>query len=271
MKNTPTELLDLARLAAISVGSGKPQAALLADFRRINADDAALMRGAIRKRDLQRAASLAHRLRGAAVMLGAHPFAATCHAIAQAGTAGDTEQVELAMARFELQHADLNRYIDSLDSASSNEAHAMVACTDSALLCADLRSSIVEDHEFQRAIASRMLLRFGVRETRQFGDAGSALRAWDAQSTPCDIMLLDLCLPGMSAMELLRALADRHCGMSVILNSALDAEALAERVQSARSCGMTVLGALCKPLTRANLAPLIAIHRSNLLTEHHDS
>ena len=257
------EILDLSRLEAIAVGSGMTQAAILREFRFSNATDEASMRAAAKKRDFQATASLAHRLGGSAAVLGAARLAQACAAVVHAIDAEDALWLQDAFADFHRQTATLNNYIDSLGAVDAIPDSSSATAAGGQPPCAGLSFMVVEDHDFQRSVLVRTLERMGAREVLGFNGAEAALRALDESVSGYDIMVLDLSLPGMSAIELLRTIGERSFRVCVILNSALCAAQLAEPLDAARGFGVQMLGALSKPLTVANLMPLIALYRAN--------
>ena len=258
------DLLDFSRLAAIAAGSGKSNAAILQEFKLSNAPDEALMRVAISNRDFEGAAVLAHRLRGAAMMVGAGRFAATCVAIAHASKVRDARRLRDALTLFDRQALELHNFIGSLETGVAGAP--VSSTTTHAAPCSGLAFIVVEDHEFQRAVMTRLLEKLGARRVLGFGDAEAALRRLDDPDAACDIMLLDLALPGMGAMALLRAIGERRHTVGVILNSAINTADQAPSMATGRSLGVTMLGALGKPLTEASLVPLIDHYRGHLAT-----
>ena len=129
------------------------------------------------------------------------------------------------------------------------------------MLCSNLSFMVVEDHAFQRELIERFLRRLGAVEVRGFADGGAALDALRAQ--PADIMVLDLSMPGIDGMDLIRTLSGARHPISVILNSALSPSLMASLIQMAKSYRVNLLGAVSKPLNEGNLAPLIAKFRSS--------
>lgn len=99
-----------------------------------------------------------------------------------------------------------------------------------------------------------------VRGVHGFADGASALvAAREIRSRA--VLVLDLAMPDLSGMEVMRIAGQERLPVSVIMNSALGEDLLRWPLQTARSYGATVLGADCKPLTAAKLAPLLAQHR----------
>jgi EAL domain-containing protein (putative c-di-GMP-specific phosphodiesterase class I)/CheY-like chemotaxis protein len=119
---------------------------------------------------------------------------------------------------------------------------------------------IVEDHEFQRRIAVRLLRACGATTVLEAGDGAEALAAIEDAPGRIDLIVSDLQMPGMDGVELLRAIAERGLVSSVIVASSLDLSVIRSVETMARSYGVTVIGAIEKPLTQDKLQPLILRH-----------
>lgn len=117
---------------------------------------------------------------------------------------------------------------------------------------------VVEDHGFQRRMALRLLSELGVARLHEAGDGASALRLLRSLAQVPDVVLVDLDMPGMDGIEFIDHLAREHLARAILVVSALDA-ALLHTVQTmARACGLRVLEAVPKPLTRSKLAQALA-------------
>ena len=258
-----SQALDHLRLAAIAEGSGASPADIAADFRRTSVADADALLAASRSGDFAEVEQLAHRIRGACMMLGAHGLADACSLVATAGRSGDAAQLACALVKFEHMLAASIATIDRL-GAHSNPADLSpelpVARAD--LVCDGLSFIVVEDHEFQRRVIVTLLRQLGARDVLDFADAAAALAALRERPDRADVMVLDLALPGINGMELMETLGAAKLQLSIIMNSALGADLLRWPLHTARSYGLTVLGAISKPLTEAKLAPMIAVHRA---------
>jgi CheY-like chemotaxis protein len=128
-------------------------------------------------------------------------------------------------------------------------------------LCSQLRFLVVEDHEFQRSMIVQLLLTLGAQEVRAVADGAQALAALDDPWAAGAIMVLDLALPGTNGMELMQAMGAARPDVTIIVNSALPPDLLGWPLRTAIGYGVTVLGAVSKPLTEAKLAPLISAYR----------
>ncbi len=116
---------------------------------------------------------------------------------------------------------------------------------------------LVEDHDFQRRSLHRILTGLGVEQVTGVADGHAALAALDAADHPFDICIIDLNMPGMDGMELIRRLAEARSEVSVILSSAQEHALISSVETMARAYGVHLLGAIEKPPTPAGLRRLI--------------
>lgn len=125
---------------------------------------------------------------------------------------------------------------------------------------ADLTYLVVEDDEFQRRWLVAMLTSLGAVRVIQAADGLQALRRLQDPEQGIDICFIDLNMPGMDGLELIRHMAGSASPASVILASALD-PALVFSVESmSHAYGVNMLGTIVKPATPESLATLIARH-----------
>jgi len=121
---------------------------------------------------------------------------------------------------------------------------------------------VVEDDEFQRQLTVGMLRTLGATRISEAVDGIRALeilRATDLHSV--DIVLCDLNMPEMDGMEFLRHLGNSRSNISAIIISALDGALIASVKKMARAYGLTLLGAVEKPVTPARLEVMISLHQ----------
>ena len=124
----------------------------------------------------------------------------------------------------------------------------------------ELHFLLVEDHDFQRRILRRLLAGLGARHITEAADGHAALAALDSAPQPVDICIVDLNMPGMDGMELIRHLAEARSKVAVILSSALDRPLIASVETMARAYGIRLLGAMEKPATAQALQDLVALY-----------
>jgi EAL domain-containing protein (putative c-di-GMP-specific phosphodiesterase class I) len=125
---------------------------------------------------------------------------------------------------------------------------------------ASLRFLVVEDHAFQRMLLVDMLHDLGARQVQEAADGLAALRILEepAPSPGPLVVVCDLDMPGIDGIELLRIAAERRLAQGAILVSALCAEVAAGAAAMVRASGLTLVGNLRKPVSRARLAALLA-------------
>lgn len=113
---------------------------------------------------------------------------------------------------------------------------------------------VVEDHGFQRRMALRLLAELGIAQRFEAADGAAALHLLRTLAQPPDVVMIDLDMPGMDGIEFIDHLARDHLTRSILVVSALDASLLHSVQTMARACGLHVLDAVAKPLTKAKLA-----------------
>ena len=72
-----------------------------------------------------------------------------------------------------------------------------------------------------------------------------------------DVIVLDLLMPEVDGIELLRFLAEADCEASIILMSGFDAHVLQAAAELARAQGLRVVGSVKKPIRLEELEPLL--------------
>jgi CheY-like chemotaxis protein len=258
-------VFDPGRLAEITRGGASP-AGLLSEFRRGLCIDAGKLVEAQSAGDFVQVTSLAHRIEGACRMIGACALAQASAAVAAVGGARDPAKLRVAIEQFDERKAVLSGMLDSLAGAPVAPTVATPSEPGEPLLplCSGLVFFVVEDHDFQRDMLMRLLSRLDAQEVRGFADGTEALAAAREPSAAGAILVIDLAMPGLNGIELARRIGIEHLQVSIILNSALGQDLLSWPVQTARAAGVTVLGAIHKPVTQASLAPLIAQYRHNV-------
>lgn len=141
-------------------------------------------------------------------------------------------------------------------SAADNANQTTAAVIDPARL----RVLVVDDMKLMRDMAAAMLRAQGIGTVESCDDGSTALAALDrlaAASLACDLMLLDLNMPGMDGIEVLRHLADRGYEGQIALFSAESARVLRTAETLARAHNLNILGFVEKPLTDIAIAELL--------------
>jgi len=123
---------------------------------------------------------------------------------------------------------------------------------------AHLHFLVAEADSAQRAALVEMLGRLGASRVTDVPDGHMALRTFQASFTPrLHIAIIDLDLPGMDGLELIRNLATLETGISLIVTGAQPANLLFAVETLAQVYGIDLLGTMSKPVTAAKLKPLL--------------
>jgi CheY-like chemotaxis protein len=104
--------LDRSALADLTGGDMQAEREILIDFRRVNDEDAAMLRRAVDKSDFAAVATSSHRIKGASKMIGATALAGVCERLERAGCASDWKSVEANMDAFAHELERLNTYCE---------------------------------------------------------------------------------------------------------------------------------------------------------------
>ncbi len=119
---------------------------------------------------------------------------------------------------------------------------------------AHLKVIVVDDDPFQVSIVRRVLGLLGVN---QVGEATNGLMTKDLLQSPWDVMLLDLNMPDMDGIELLRVLTEYESPPAVIVFSGEDPRLLETASDLAKNFGLHILGSLPKPISRDRLEEML--------------
>ena len=125
---------------------------------------------------------------------------------------------------------------------------------------ADLSVLVIEDHDFQRRTALRLLQGLGVARVSEAADGRAALELLAGSAQP-DVIICDIDMPGMDGVEFIRSVAERGLASAVVIASGLDSKVLDAVKVIGEGQGVQVLGALEKPLTTRRLAELLGSYR----------
>ena len=123
----------------------------------------------------------------------------------------------------------------------------------------DIRFLVIEDHPFQRNMLRQMLIGMGAETVHGAEDGKEALRLLRDPAVLVDIIISDVAMPEMDGIELLAHLHAVREGVSLIFLSASQSN-LDAAVAIAEGGGVQVLGAIAKPASAENIAPLVALH-----------
>lgn len=122
-----------------------------------------------------------------------------------------------------------------------------------------LRVLVLEDHDFQRKVAVRLLAECGVSDISEAANGDEALKVVRARAM--DVLLCDLQTPGMDGVEFMRHVAEEQLAGSIIIASSLESALISTVEHMAKAHGLQVLGVIEKPLTRDKLKALLQQYR----------
>ncbi|HSY25975.1 MAG TPA: EAL domain-containing response regulator, partial [Burkholderiaceae bacterium] len=126
---------------------------------------------------------------------------------------------------------------------------------------ADMKFLVAEDDDFQRRWLAIMLANLGVKNIVEAADGIAALKTLQDRNTPIDISIIDLNMPGMDGIELIRHIAKENHPGSIILVSALDRSLLFSVETMSKAYGVDLLGTIEKPATPEGLLALLSLYQ----------
>jgi EAL domain-containing protein (putative c-di-GMP-specific phosphodiesterase class I)/ActR/RegA family two-component response regulator len=132
---------------------------------------------------------------------------------------------------------------------------------------AELNFLVAEDDSFQRRWLVVMLTNLGAKNIVEASDGLEALRILQNASRQIDISIIDLNMPEMDGMELIRHLAKENHQTSIIVASALDSALLFSVETMSKAYGVKMLGTISKPATPETLLALFKLYKPPQLRE----
>lgn len=252
------DALDAPRFWSLAQANGTPPSKLLAEFLSANWSDVDLLRQCVAYGDVKQAEVIWNRIMGASATIGATHITEACSLVAIACRNHDRQGIQPAMAALERSFKALHHYRHRLEPEAPTLAPAV---RQEASACHGLRFLVVEDHPFQARLLKLLLRRLGADSVETAEDGASALHA--VASRPAfDIAMVDMSLPGMGGMEVLRSFSILAQAPAVIISSALATSALASAIQTARRLPIDFLGAVGKPFSASSLESLLTGYRT---------
>ncbi|MRV71588.1 EAL domain-containing protein [Duganella sp. FT92W] len=122
----------------------------------------------------------------------------------------------------------------------------------------ELHFLVAEGDAAQREALVAMLQRLGAAHVADAPDGHAVLRHLSSgMAPPIDIAVLDLALPGIDALELIRRLAEMGSQAGVIVAGAQKADVLFSIETMAQAYGVNLLGAIAKPAGEQRIHALI--------------
>ncbi len=121
-------------------------------------------------------------------------------------------------------------------------------------MAAGWSAMVVEDHEFERHLAVRLLKELGAGEVLEGRHGRDALNQLLGRDAPVDLVVSDLDMPEMDGVEFLGHLALNRLAKAVLVVSGMDSKVQVAAAALARAYGLRVLGTLSKPLSLEGVA-----------------
>jgi PAS domain S-box-containing protein len=116
---------------------------------------------------------------------------------------------------------------------------------------------VVDDDPLQRQLFERQLATLQAGAAEFYGSARAALRRLRGKDTAATLLLLDLNLPGMDGIELMRSLVQNGYAGAVALVSGADPRVIESASRLARASRLRVVGELRKPVATDELRRLL--------------
>ncbi len=117
---------------------------------------------------------------------------------------------------------------------------------------------VIEDNAFTSIMVCETLKSLGATAIETVGTGREALEVIVNSQTPPEVLLVDLRMPEMGGVELIRRLAEQRYAGQLVLTSGVDAQTLGSVEEVVRAININVLGCLTKPITAAALGELLA-------------
>ncbi|MDB5753860.1 MAG: oxygen sensor protein [Massilia sp.] len=123
---------------------------------------------------------------------------------------------------------------------------------------AHLHFLIAEADSSQRLALADMLGQLGATQVTEVPDGHTALHFFQDSYTPTvDVAVIDLALPGMDGLELIRTLAAMKCRARLVVVGAQTSNLMFSVETMAQDYGFELLGTLTKPLSAGRLHTLL--------------
>ncbi|MBA5638645.1 EAL domain-containing response regulator [Duganella sp. LX20W] len=117
---------------------------------------------------------------------------------------------------------------------------------------------VAEGEMAQRQALADVLVHLGAGRITQVPDGHTALRHFDdGINPPVDVGIIDLALPGMDGLELIRRLSEARCRAGIIIIGAQSNAVLFSVETMALAYGINLLGTIAKPVPPTRLTELI--------------
>lgn len=249
---------DPGRLQNVVGCDRSAQQALMRAFLHAARVGQAEMRAALHDRLFDTAGAVAHRLRGAAASVGALALGEACAQVEAASSARDSQALAQAGGAFDKAMVELLDQFASPPAPAQPSMHPVQASV-----------LIVDDDPFQLEVLGAQLANIVSTPAMLLSSAAEALAAIDGARPEPRLMLVDLDMPDMDGIELMRQLAARGYRGTLALMSAADERLLQSGVRLALEHGLRVVGHLHKPVSTEALRALVRRWQGELPTAIH--
>lgn len=195
-----------------------------------------------------------HKQKSSARTVGALRYAQLAEALERQAKDGETAGMESSLAALRQALAEFEKTAANLHEAIVTDAPQAIDVT--AVTC---RSAlIVDDDPVVLQQMTSMLATLGVTEVLTARNGREAIQALAARNDKVEALLCDLNMPEMDGVELIREFGKTGFDGGLILMSGADEKVLNTVRKLAELQGLRVLGQLHKPVTPAQIAPLLA-------------
>ena len=116
---------------------------------------------------------------------------------------------------------------------------------------------VIEDDQLDRNLLVQLLAEMGAKDIETANNGALALAHLDSTDWLPDMILIDLSMPEMGGVPLMKILADREYSGAVVLVSVADELTLSVAEELAKYRGVNVLGYITKPVTKESLAKFL--------------
>ena len=113
---------------------------------------------------------------------------------------------------------------------------------------------VIEDDQMARNLLVQLLAGWGATDISTAENGTQALAYLDSTERPPDMLFIDLSMPEMGGVTLMKNLADREYTGAVVLVSGAEELTLLVAEGLAKFRGVNVLGFITKPVTKDSLA-----------------
>jgi PAS domain S-box-containing protein len=204
-----------------------------------------------------------HKLKSSARMVGALRFASLAEAIEEAAKGARLPAAAALVS-------ELDSTLDDIEFVINRSGISLTPTGVSPLEPAPSqlphRVLVVDDDPVARSQIALLLSTIGVREVLTVNGAEVALKKMSEAGGGFDLLITDINMPGMDGIQFLRHLAEIDYRGCLILSSGVEDRLLQSTVEWVGAKGLSLRGALKKPVTRDALLDLLTKRCELLVT-----